>query len=124
MNRAQRRAADRKLRSVKGYAAHKRLIEASMKLGATEDMLEDGEQVRLDVDRIMSRPEWERLNADYRAFVQEHRDTVFTVKIRRRSVGGYPVIVDLEGYDTWSFWSGDLIRLKNGMKGRTDNGAL
>lgn len=111
MNRAQRRATDKKLRSVKGYSLYKKLLEESMKLPATEDMLEDGEQVKLNVDQIMGRAEWDRLNADYRTFVQENRDTVFTAKIRRRSPGGYPVIVDLNGFDTWSFWSGDLIRL-------------
>lgn len=112
MNRAQRRKTDKKLRSVKGYNLYKKLLEESMKMVATEDMLEDGEQVKINVDQIMGRAEWDRLNSDYRTFVQQNRDTVFTAKIRRRSPGGYPVIVDLEGFDTWSFWSGDLIRLK------------
>lgn len=114
MNRAERRKMDKKLRSVKGYTAYKKLVEASMKLGAEENMLEDGEQVKLNVAQIMGRPEWERLNVDYRAFVQACSDTVFTAKVRRRSAGGYPVIVDLEGCDTWTFWSGDLIRINKG----------
>lgn len=112
MNRAQRRATDKKLRSVKGYNLYKKLLEESMKLSATEDMLEDGEQVKINVEQIMGREEWNKLNSDYQAFVQQNRDTVFTARIRRRSPGGYPVIVDLDEFDTWSFWSGDLIRLK------------
>lgn len=112
MNRSQRRATDKKLRSVKGYNLYKKLVESSMKQPATDDMLEDGEQVKINVDQIMGRKEWDRLNPNYRAFVQQNRDTVFTAKIRRRSAGGYPVVIDLVGFDTWSFWSGDLIRMK------------
>lgn len=116
MNRAQKRATDKKLRSVKRYNQYKRLVEASMEQPATDDMLEEGEQVKINVDQIMEREEWDRLNPDYRTFVQQNRDTVFMAKIRRRSPGGYPVIIDLDGLDTWSFWSGDLIRLKQAKR--------
>lgn len=122
MNRAQRRATDKKLRSVKGYNLYKKLVEASMKLSATEDMLEDGELVKINVDQIMGREEWNKLNPDYRDFVQQNRDTVFTAKIRRRSAGGYPVIIDLDGFEMWSFWIGDLIRLKKEKQNDTPAG--
>lgn len=111
MNREQRRAKERRLKSVKGFSAYRKLIDATMKMAATDNMLEDGEKVKLDVDRITGRTEFSSLQPGYQQFVAANRDRVFTAKIRRRSQGGYPVVVDLEEDDTWSFWVGDLIRV-------------
>lgn len=110
MNRAQRRLLDKKLRA-NGISQFDKLVLASYAKAAEEDMLEDGDTVRLDVDRMMAREEWKRLNPKYKEFVQKNRDTEFTARIRSRSSGGYPVIVELDGCDTWTFWEGDLIRV-------------
>ena len=72
-------------------------------------MLENGDRVKLDVDRMTARKEWKSLNPDYRQFVLDNRDAVFTVKIRRRGRDGTPVIIDFAENDAWSFWAGDLI---------------
>ena len=112
MNRKQRRATDKKLRKVKGYNAYKRLVEESMKLQATEDMLKDGDRVKLNVKRITGRDEFASLQQAYRDFVMQNQDTVFTAKIRRHSRGGYPVVIDLLEEPTWSFWEGDIIRVR------------
>lgn len=112
MNRAQRRSLDKKVRSKNGLSQFDKLVLASFARSAEDNMLKDGDSVRLNVDQMMARGDWKRLNPKYRAFVQQNRDTVFTAKIRSRSSGGYPVIVELDGCDTWTFWSGDLMQVK------------
>lgn len=92
----------------------KKLLSESMNPSGEEDkdILRDGDRVKINVDQITVRPEWSGLNQAYCEFVLSNRDTVFTAKIRSATTGGYPVIVDLEEDRTWSFWSGDLIRLE------------
>ncbi len=108
MNRQQKRALERRLRSTKGAEViRKMLTEAS---SHAENPLADGDAVKLNVERIKSSAEWQNLQPAYRDFVERNADTVFIAKIRHRSDGGYPVTVDLEGCD-WSFWEGDLIRV-------------
>jgi len=111
MNRSQRRKLDRKLRSVDGYSLYKKLVEETMNRAADEDMLKDGERVRINVEQITGRREFLHLNPKYQKFIADNVDTVFTARVRKYGRGGYPAIIDLQEDDTWSFWIGDLIRV-------------
>lgn len=40
----------------------------------------EGEKVTLDYNRIISYPDWKRMREDYRNWVTEHKNDVFTVE--------------------------------------------
>ena len=111
MNREERRARERELRGVEGFSSFRRLVMATMKRNAEPDMLRDGDKVKLKTDQIMGRKGFSRMIPAYQEFVRSNDFRVFTAKIRRAGKGGYPVVVDLVEDNTWSFWSGDLIKI-------------
>lgn len=112
MNREQRRKANKILKTVDGHEQFETMIKNIEVLGKASK-LKDGDFVKINAEQMMQRKEWKRLNPKYREFITQNRDTIFTAKIRRRSAAGYPVIIDLNENDTWSFWVGDLIILEN-----------
>lgn len=112
MNRKEKREKNRRLNGAKGYSQFKKMVEMTMKQAADDDMLSDGDRVMLNTDRIFGRDEFSLLQPAYQEFVKENSDRVFTARIRRRTTGGYPVIIDLVEDDSWSFWVGDLIRVE------------
>lgn len=107
MNRQQRRSLERRLRTTKDTDALRRLIEDAAH--NTENPINDGDTVKINVERIRSRKEWERLQSEYRDFVEQNADKEFVARLRHSSEAGYPVIFDLDGCN-WSFWEGDLIK--------------
>ena len=104
MNRKQRRALARKLHVP--YAT----VDAALKLMKLDEMkskiLEDGQHVRLDVDKITAR---DNLSERFRTFVTEHKRDIFTVE---QSTTDYKYIVTLAEDDTepkWLWHADDLI---------------
>jgi len=72
-----------------------------------------GDKVKLNVDKIRSHPDWDKLQDSYKEFIFENVDTVFTAHYD----DGYsdnPSLVLLDDgkllYD-WLFWDGDLLVL-------------
>lgn len=67
---------------------------------------QEGDKVRLDIDRITNRSNYENMTDEYRAFIEESRDKVFTVHIESNAM------ICLKENPEWLFWKGDLIAYK------------
>lgn len=66
----------------------------------------EGDKVKLDVEKITSRKDYERLNPKYKEFVESNRNTVFTAHLERDT------LVSFVEQPEWLFWSGSLIKVK------------
>jgi len=80
----------------------------------------EGEKVKIDFARIVSYPDWNELKENYRNWITEHKDEVFTVqfdpKRKEKNTNDVNTIVQLEEDTTepkWLFWAGDLIPEKD-----------
>lgn len=69
--------------------------------------LEDGQKVKINVDRILSRKS--PFHDSYVAYVKEHKDQVFTV---RHCEEEYQYIVRLEEDPKWIWHVDDLIKVE------------
>ena len=110
MNRKQRRNLDKK-----GFDGDKiavMLDTYKILADAEDNWIKEGEKVKLNVKKITSRPDWQRLTERYRTFVMENANTVFTVKYEEK-YGGTPSLVTFDEDNTWLFWVGDLIVIKD-----------
>lgn len=104
MNRQQRREQVKKLQreGVKRTAA-KNLVE---KYYALE--LEEGTRVKINYEFCIRHPEWANQDEDFKAWVEEHKDEIFTVeydneRVPQNSVG-YKVNVCLKEDTTEPKW--------------------
>ncbi len=110
MNRECRRALSKKLRD---KDARNRAADALESLGdAINDVIHDGDLVTLDVQQIMGRKEYPRMQEGYRNFVESNRGKIFVAHPHHARADGFSAIMELEGTD-WTFWCGDLIRVEN-----------
>lgn len=111
MNREQRRAFQKKhKKSAREYAADK----LNQLVQEIDNPLHEGDQVRLDVDRIINREDYAHTTEEYHAFVESSRDRIFTVRLYRKRKDGFSAIIELTEEPRWLFWYGDLVRVKNG----------
>lgn len=106
MNRAQRRQAAKS-----GYVEKQvKLPELSVAeilknrtaMSPPND-INTGDKVRLDIAKIQRRINYSRMNEDYKQFVEQSNDKVFTAVVEREN------LIHLEEEPKWLFWSGDLI---------------
>ena len=89
-----------------------RLWDAEGKSRSKEYLLE-GEQVKLNVDKMWNYPDWESRQEAYKQFVQDNIDTIFTVKYAEE-YQDKPGIVELvkDGMvSLWRFMDDDLLVL-------------
>jgi len=87
-----------------------RLWDAEGKSRSKEYLLE-GEQVKLNVDKMWNYPDWESRQEAYKQFVQDNVDTIFTVKYAEE-YQAKPSIVELvkDGMvSLWRFVDDDLL---------------
>lgn len=86
---------------------YKALIESKK----SDVVICDGDRVKLNLKKIQSHKDYDRLNPRYKRFVEENADVVFTacVESGKRKI---PNTVGLkESEDNWLFWVGDLIKV-------------
>jgi len=86
------------------------LWDAESKSRSKEYLLE-GEQVKLNVDKMWNYPDWDSRQEAYKQFVQDNVDTVFTVKYADE-YQDKPSIVELvkDGMvSLWRFVDNDLL---------------
>ena len=107
MNRKDRRAFVRQAKksgaskgAAMAYLAMKELEENSPE---AFKKFQEGDKVRLDVDRIANRSNYENMTDEYRAFIEESRGKVFTVHIESNAM------ISLKENPEWLFWKGDLV---------------
>lgn len=77
MNREQKRKLKKHLQSI---SKGKEKRERPTFVDRTGLSLEEGIKVKLNYQKIVSRPDYLRLREDYRNFIEENKDKVFTVE--------------------------------------------
>lgn len=63
---------------------------------------EEGEKVRLNIERIKARKNYDKMADAYKEFVDASEDVVFTAHVERENM------ISLVEEPKWLFWSGDL----------------
>ncbi|MDO5546868.1 MAG: hypothetical protein Q4F79_00050 [Eubacteriales bacterium] len=110
MNRQQKRAFVKKAQS-KGISknvaeAYLAIKEAGLDKVSLPKQFQEGDKVKLDVEKIMQRKDYEKMNPRYKEFVESNVDTVFTAHLERET------LISLAEQPEWLFWSGSLIKVK------------
>lgn len=120
MNRAERRNLSKKIKKV----------NKTLNLGLTKKQLKDyikfkeeqlssvalfeGDKVKIDYEGIVSRVDYEKRRPEYRDFIEQNKNTIFTVKYDEKYRNN-PWLVSLEEDTTeprWLFTTSDLILYK------------
>lgn len=68
--------------------------------------INEGEKLMLDVDKIKSRRDYERMTDKYKEFINSNVDTVFTAHVERKT------LISFAEEPEWLFWCGDLIKIE------------
>lgn len=121
MNREQRRAMAKRLKK-KGVKNAAELVNAYDKANKIRDNTEggassppqsiaEGDQVKLNVELIKARKNYENMLDGYKDFVNNNADSIFTAHVEREN------IISMVEEPKWFFWSGDLIRCQNDETG-------
>lgn len=66
--------------------------------------IKEGDKVRLNVEKIKLRKDYPRMQKRYQKFVDDNKDTVFTVHYEKENSDCVTFVED----NTWLFWNGDL----------------
>ena len=107
MNREQRRKFTKR---AKKRGLNERMTELYLSMDreglekpAPPQKIKSGDKVMLDLERIKSRKNYDRMTDLYKEFVNASDGAVFTAKVEREN------LVSMEEDPRWLFWSGDLI---------------
>lgn len=76
-----------------------------------DDILRDGDKVKINIVKIMSRQDFESKTQKYKEWLYANSDSVFTV--RRVNVAREHSLIELVEDRTtpkWLWWDGDLVR--------------
>lgn len=132
MNREERRAAVKKL-TKKGLTKESAITFVKKMNAITTNPITawEGEKVTLDYNRIISYPDWKQMREDYRNWVTEHKNDIFTVEFdplkKERQTADYNSLVQFAEDETnpkWLFWAGDLIPVEGQTRPDTDKEKL
>ena len=112
MNREQKRAFVKKSKkrgvSADAAKAYAEIISnGAGKTSPKQDIVE-GEKVKLNIETIKARQNYEKMSDKYKEFVDSNADTVFTAHVER------PTLISLKEEPKWLFWCGDLIKVIGG----------
>lgn len=110
MNREQKRAfvkrAQKKGVDKNAAKAYAEIISGGAGTPNLPQEITEGEKIKLDIEKIKARRNYERMSAMYKEFVDANPDTVFTAHVEK------PNLVSLAEEPKWLFWSGDLIKVE------------
>ena len=113
MNREQKRAKAKELR--KKYNLTTAQAKHVVEYNYGKNTITEGTKVKLNVPVIKANPSWFRLNPKYKQFVEDNKDTIFTVEYDRDANGnvvGNQALVCLKEDTTkpkWKFYFRDLL---------------
>ena len=96
MNRQERRSIEKRVR--KGDAI--RIGGAGTP--SPPKKFEEGEKLRLNIERIKARKNYDKMADAYKEFVDASEGVVFTAHVERENM------ISLAEEPKWLFWSGDL----------------
>lgn len=109
MNREQKRALTKKAHQ-QGMSKKLAKAYAEIASGTGEHTksqgFSEGDKVRLNIEAIKARKNYEYMSAKYKAFVDEAADVIFTAHIEREN------LISLQEEPKWLFWSGDLLKVE------------
>lgn len=113
MNRKQRREYGQQLRR-KGVTQED--IAMFFKLLAAESRdLRDGDKVRIDIERIQAHPDYDKMNSNYKQFLEDHKEAVFTISSVKKGFGKCFIELEEDATDPkWLWCSDDLILVEEG----------
>ena len=66
----------------------------------------EGDKVKMNLELIKSRVNYEKMSDDYKRFVEEHADEVFTAHVERTN------LISFMEEPRWLFGSGDLVKVE------------
>ena len=124
MNRAERRNLTKKIKKANktfGLGLNKNQLKEYIKFKEEQlssIVLFEGDKVKIDYKSITSRVDYEKRRPEYRNFIEENKDVVFTVKYDEKYRNN-PWLVSLEEDTTeprWLFTTSDLILYKEEEK--------
>ena len=109
MNRKERRNFVKKVRS-KGVSkstaeAYLAIREAGLDKPMLPSKISEDDKVRLNLERIQSRKNYDKMSDGYKSFVSENEGVIFTAHVEKEN------LISLKEYPAWLFWSGDLIKI-------------
>lgn len=85
-----------------------------------KNTLKSGDKVKLNLKHIRSNPGYKKLSKAYIAFVNTHKDTIFTIENPRGTFINWRTVWSFKEDTTepkWLFQEADLIRIKENKKG-------
>ena len=109
MNRKERRDFVKKARS-KGISkstaeAYLTIRAAGLDKPMLPSKISEGDKVRLNLERIQNRKNYDKMSDGYKSFVSENEGVIFTAHVEKEN------LISLKEYPAWLFWSGDLIKI-------------
>lgn len=117
MNREQKRAfvkkAQRKGVSKKTAEAYAEIMDMGDGKVIEPQDIQEGERVKVNLEIIKARKNFENMNDKYKSFVETNSDKVYTAHLER------PTLISFVEEPSWLFYSGDLIRV-----GRCDDNVI
>lgn len=118
MNRAERRSLKRRIRKrgiseekadefVAAYNNADMIRKEGVGIVSPPKEILEGDIVTLDVERIKSRQNYEKMSPEYKQFVEENEGKFFTAHLERENT----ISLNEDG-NKWLFWSGDLNKVE------------
>lgn len=108
MNRKQKRTLVKQAR-IDGMSKElaKTYVEIASGTGEHTEpqVFEEGDKIRLNIEAIKARKNYERMSPMYKEFVEAAGDAVFTAHVERTNM------ISLAEKPKWLFWSGDLVKV-------------
>ena len=114
MNRKQRRAFAKAHKLTKEQMS---ALLAVQELRTTQEALkfENGYKVKLNVTSLKADADYERKVPEYRQFIDDNADTVFTVQTEEKYKA--TTLVSFVEAPRWLWWIGDLIKIEEDIDG-------
>ncbi len=116
MNRANRRKFVMEMRKqgISKNVAEAYLAIKEQGLDKPRKPLRDGDKVMLNVEQIMRRKDYEKMNLGFKDIVESSADVVFTAHVEENN------LVSFEEQPEWLFWDGDVVSLEGEVEVAVD----
>ena len=82
MNRAQKRKFKQQIKKARKFSPNLNLSinNAHKMVDRTDLSISEGTKVKFNIQKMKKHPDWEKLTQDYRDFVEQNSDKIFTVE--------------------------------------------
>ena len=116
MNREQKRSLKKSIKSgkVRIDKVRNALLDV-LTNGASTYGIEQGDKVRLNYEKLISDPNYDKMNEEWKDWIEKHKNVILSVKFDEK----HAVNKLFCGFDeddsgkNWLFFVGDLIKIEN-----------